>query len=115
MPPTTTGNDSDSVLLCLTVNACSVIVIRWRRSARAPRQDRADGVVPHRAHGGASKAGEPPERALLIEDNRGDADIGDRAEAADQRERDEPAHEAPAGEAAVAVGQDVVEREIAHH
>jgi hypothetical protein len=49
-----------------------------------PGQNRRNGIIPHGAHGRSGDARDPPERMPLGKQQRGDADVRDRPEAADQ-------------------------------
>ena len=66
------------------------------------------------AHQRAGRACQPPDR-LLIVDRKCDADIGEQADAAHEIENEEAAQDPEPFQAQVAIGQEIVEQEIAGH
>src|SRR5262249_46308376 len=82
---------------------------------RAPSQGRCNGIIPHRAHGGAGDSRNPPEGMLLVKQQGRNADVGDPTKTADQCERQKPAHQIPSAEATVPVSQPIIKCEITDH
>ena len=75
---------------------------------QAPYEDGADHVVPRGADQCAEDPRQPPSAVRSVEE-AGDADIGNRADPADELEAQQTGPEPPAGQTAVAIGDRVVE------
>src|SRR5271168_4699652 len=74
----------------------------------SPHEGRACRVIPDYAYETARKAGDPPALVRLKQPRR-DIDIGDRADAAEQREQQKAADHSEAAITVGAVGNFVVE------
>src|SRR5581483_8867091 len=83
-------------------------------SSLAPDEQSGHRVIPDHAHQGAGGARKPPDR-LLVVNREGHADIGQETDAANEIEQQQAADDCKALQPLVAIGQEVVEDEVAGH
>eukprot|EP01035_Chromulina_nebulosa_P048286 gene48286-65505_t len=83
-------------------------------SPLAPHEQAGHSVIPDHTHQRAGSSRQPPDRLLVIDRER-HADIGEQADAADQIEQQQAAQNAEPLEPLVAVGEEIVEQEVAGH
>src|SRR4029077_17224063 len=87
---------------------------RGGSSALAPGECRTCDVIEDTSHQGARRARQPPGRMLAINPAR-HGDVGHGTDAAHGIERQQALEDAHALQAAVAIGQEIVEKEIPGH
>src|SRR5882757_11329948 len=83
-------------------------------SSLAPDEQPGHRVIPYHAHQRARRTGQPPDRFLIVDRER-DTDIGDQANAAYQIKQQQTAQDAKSLQPLVAVGEKIVQDEIAGH
>src|SRR5262245_14700109 len=105
-------------------NAHALRVMAWRcrwrgvgvqpTSTGAPDEDARHGVVPDSADGGAQDAREPPDRIPCV-DPACDRNIADGADRTYATEPEEARDQVEPFQPLVAIGEDIVEQEVADH
>src|SRR5258706_10356387 len=83
-------------------------------SSLAPDEQSGHRVIPYHAHQRARRAGQPPDRLLIVDRER-HADIGNEADAAYQVKQQQAAQDRKALQPLVAIGKKIVQDEIAGH
>src|SRR5882757_7701476 len=83
-------------------------------SSLAPDEQPGHRVIPYHAHQRARSTRQPPDRLLIVDRER-DADIGEQPDAAYQVKQQQAAQDAEPLQPLVAIGQEIVQDEIAGH